>query len=305
MPSRLQASSLLPLWVRRMFAGDAAPEQRRAHGLTLETLGVETYEGSQWVLAAVTLPGAAQLDDAALRATTRSLYGLLCEAVMRDAWKPVRLWNFIPQINRPTSDGLDRYMVFNAGRFEALRPRFATLTTLPTATGVGHQGDDLHVFCLASDRSARAIENPRQCSAYRYSKRFGPHPPCFSRATLVEMIDQDCLLIGGTAAIRGERSIHTTSLRGQLEETFINLEALVERASDGETTFAKTVHELRVFVRRPDDMAQVEQEIRARLPNLRHLETMVAAICRDELLVEIEGVASFPAERRVQTRSAS
>lgn len=277
-----------------MFAARAEPERSCVHGLSLETLRLGAGTDSEWLLVAAALPAAARLDADTLRQRTRDLYCLVCQAVAEAPFSPVRFWNFIPQINRQAGGGLDRYMVFNAGRYEALRPRFAGLTTLPTATGVGHQGDDLHIFCLASDRPGQSVENPRQRPAYRYSGRFGPCPPCFSRATMVELGDRYCLLIGGTAAIRGEASRHPTCLQGQLDETFINLEALVDRASSGRTTLAKSATELRVFVRRPQDSEAVERKIAARLPNLHHLETMSAQICRKELLVEIEGLVSLP-----------
>ena len=32
---------------------------------------------------------------------------------------PVRVWNHLPEIHAPGSDGIDRYMAFNAGRFHA------------------------------------------------------------------------------------------------------------------------------------------------------------------------------------------
>ncbi len=277
-----------------MFAGVAVCDRRDTGASTLAMLRVEAADSSRWLLGVAALNDAAHLDDDALRHGTRELYNRLCEAVAEGPWCPVRFWNFIPQINQPAADGLDRYMIFNAGRYEALQPRVASLTALPTATGVGHDGQDLHVFCLASDGPAHAVENPRQCSAYRYSRRFGPRPPCFSRATALRLAARPSLIIGGTAAIRGEVSKHPTCLKGQLAETFVNLEALVERASGGRATLADSANELRVFVRRLEDMPAVEREIADRLPALRHLETMQAAICRDELLVEIEGLASLP-----------
>src|SRR6187455_2321525 len=108
--------------------------------------------------------------------------------------------------------GLTRYMVFNAGRFAALEElhggRGELERSVASATGVGHKGEDLHVHCLATRAGGRAVENPRQVPAYRYSTRYGPVPPCFARATEVASYGSRTLLVAGTSAVQGEDSTH-------------------------------------------------------------------------------------------------
>ena len=138
-------------------------------------------------------------------------------------------------------------MVFNAGRFAAFADWFRAPQSrsaaqsapvfdrarfhrdIPTATGVGHAGDDLIIHALASALPGRPIENPRQRAAYRYSRKYGPLPPCFARATLVPGTadSQRSLLIGGTASVCGEASVHADDLVAQTAETFRNLDALI------------------------------------------------------------------------------
>ena len=81
--------------------------------------------------------------------------------------------------------GLDRYMVFNAGRFDGYAQWLCASDgfgrLLPTASAVGVISDDLVIYCLASDTRGTPVENPRQKPAYKYSQRYGPMPPCFSR----------------------------------------------------------------------------------------------------------------------------
>ena len=85
--------------------------------------------------------------------------------------------------------GLDRYMVFNAGRYDAYARWYGTPRAFnhapATASAVGVQGADLSIFCLAAQTPGTPIENPRQTPSWRYSTRYGPKPPCFARATVV------------------------------------------------------------------------------------------------------------------------
>src|SRR5258708_39506048 len=133
-------------------------------------------------------------------------------------------------------DGLDRYMVFNAGRFHGYAQWLCASNEfrrlLPTASAVGIISDDLVVYCLASDTRGTPVENPRQKPAYKYSRRYGPMPPCFSRATIANVNGQRRLLVGGTASIVGEDSMHLDDVDAQLEETLKNLEALIDAAAE-------------------------------------------------------------------------
>ena len=75
------------------------------------------------------------------------------------------------------------------------------------------------------------VENPRQVSAYHYSRRFGAIPPCFARATLLTCGGEPLLIVGGTASVVGEESRHIGDLHGQTQETFRNLASVVAAAS--------------------------------------------------------------------------
>ena len=126
-------------------------------------------------------------------------------------------------------DGLDRYMVFNAGRHDAYSDQCGALGT---ASAVGIKGSDLSIHCLALEEPGTPVENPRQTPAWQYSARYGPLPPCFSRATIVDLAGRRTLLIGGTASVVGEDSRHAGEFDAQVEETLLNLEALI-RTADG------------------------------------------------------------------------
>ena len=78
-------------------------------------------------------------------------------------------------------DQLDRYRVFNIGRYDAMCRWFggagAFARTLPAATAVGHPGDHFSVHALGSPAPGVPVENPRQLPAFEYSPAHGIRPP--------------------------------------------------------------------------------------------------------------------------------
>ena len=220
----------------------------------------------------------------------------------------VRLWNFIPQILDPLGKLEHRYMVFNSGRYRALSSCLRHIEQVATASGVGHFDRDFVVHCLTTPTPGRAVENPRQIPAYRYSKRFGPHPPCFARATRLADPDEKVrdpktpprwLLVGGTAAVRGEDSLFPDDFSAQLEETLLNLAAVTRagfQCKDPDPCPKRalaTFESLRVYLVREQDRSILEETLRNWLDPATEIELRHADLCRPELLVEIEGVADL------------
>ena len=219
----------------------------------------------------------------------------------------VRIWNLVPGILEPLDDFHHRYLAFNSGRFTAYLKAYGGSHALDyrvaTATGVGFEGDDLMVHALASEHPGVPFENPRQVSSYRYSERYGTKPPCFSRGTLLEGTTSrpPMLLVGGTASIVGESSLHIGDLDRQLRETFANLASVVGAAPTrefidskeavSEDTALSWYRYLRVYLRPGQAEEAVRDRVRAAFPNLSAFEVFQADLCRDNLLVEIEGWA--------------
>ena len=232
--------------------------------------------------------------------STCRLRGLDAQA----ASHPVRFWAFVPGIHDSLGNGLDRYMAFNAGRHAAYSTHFGCPESfegrVPTASAVGVRGVDLTLHCLAATEPGVPVENPRQIPSYRYSRRFGPVPPCFARATLLGATTAEpLLLVGGTASITGEESAHTGDLVEQCNETVRNLASLVASAAGAPTSeedeasasLLAAFQELRIYYTRPADRDAVATYVRARFPSLRRVEMMHSSLCRLELMVEIEGLA--------------
>jgi hypothetical protein len=253
--------------------------------------------------------GASRLGAEALRARVTDAYIAIAQAVAARRYYPIRFWNFVPGPDTEMAPGLDRYMVFNAGRYDAYARWHGTSRkfshALATASAVGVESSDLVICCLTSTAPGTAVENPRQTPSWQYSARYGPKPPCFARATIVSH-GRDCqLLIGGTASIVGEDSRHIGDAAGQVEETIANLAALIAAARAGrrpgapdtigtdvsDATDISRLNDVRVYVARAQDAALIHALVVDRCPGVTRLEMAVSQICRPELLVEIEGVA--------------
>lgn len=195
----------------------------------------------------------------------------------------LRLWNYLDAINLGDGDA-ERYRLFCDGRASGMQA--ATQAHYPAATAIGRRDGvrTLQVYGLASARPGRAVENPRQVSAWRYPRQYGPTSPTFARGMLDAEGD---LLISGTAAVVGHASAHRDDLEAQLDETFANLDSLLRQA--GVTSRFGEATRLKVYVREPADNATVVERIRDRAPTLGGLLVLTGDICRSELLVEIDG----------------
>jgi chorismate lyase/3-hydroxybenzoate synthase len=220
-------------------------------------------------------------------------------AWLQDAERhPIRFWNYVPGIVEPLDGGIDRYMAFNRGRHAvySAHASLASERSVPCASAVGINGPDLVIDCLASTCGGRPVENPRQRATWRYSRRYGPKPPYFARGTITSLDGRRVLLLAGTASIVGEESRHAGDAPAQTAEIIRNIEALLVNAGASRRRPLEQLTDLRIYVVRPGDAGLVEAEIRARTRPAVRIETVLARVCRPELLVEIEGVADLPAD---------
>ena len=190
-----------------------------------------------------------------------------------------RIWNFLDAINEGAGDA-ERYRLFCQGRAEGLGQ---PLRGYPAASALGRRDGErlLQVIWLAGREPGNAIENPRQVSAFRYPRRYGPSAPTFSRA----MHLHDELMISGTASIVGHETVHAGDVRAQVREAVANLHAVTSAAA----TRSGAVTRVKAYVRHADDVPAVEDELRRCCP-LEPSCVLLADVCRDDLLVELEAV---------------
>ena len=289
----------LPFWIERLLL-EAPVVPLRGRGGRPE---VQRRDSGGWRQLSTAVSGAAALDVLTFQQAVMDAFAAVFDQLgPAGAMHPVRFWAFVPEIHAQLEPDLDRYMVFNAARFAAYSAwyggREAFPSALATASAVGTAGPDLVLHCLASESPGQPIENPRQVPAYRYSRRFGPLPPCFARATVVRpRASAPLLMVGGTASIRGEESMHVGDLAAQIDETLANLASVVSAAtggrSEGRAALAHYRH-LRVYHPREPHRRDVEARLKSAFPELERLEILSAELCRAELLVEVEGLAEGP-----------
>jgi chorismate lyase/3-hydroxybenzoate synthase len=230
--------------------------------------------------------------DNELAEATREAYAtLIAEAQCRGYPWVLRTWHFVPAINRGSGDE-ERYRRFCVGRERALVEAGFGAQDLGAATAVGSHGRDLVIHMLVGAEPGVAVENPRQRSAYRYPRNYGPSRPAFVRALGVPLADGDYgLMISGTASIVGYETRHPGDVMPQLEETVNNLQALLQQAAEvfqrpplgvlnGNSFF-------RVYVRHAGDWPAVAERLRHIWPDAR-MTGLEADICRRDLSLEIE-----------------
>lgn len=202
----------------------------------------------------------------------------------------LKIANYMPAITAPDATvalSRQRYHALSLGRARAFAEANVPLPP-PAACALGTPGAAaITLACLAADRPGQALENPRQISAYRYPERYGPQSPSFSRAMLTPPNDgRRLLLVSGTASIVGHESRHLGDVGAQCAEARANLQALFDASRAAGANPAEPALSFRAYLRRPHDLALVQHYFAAE-PNALFLQ---ADICRDELLVEIEGV---------------
>ena len=230
-------------------------------------------------------------DGGILHASAHAYAALV--AFWRDSDYPhlLRIWNYFDAITLGEGDS-ERYRQFCVGRVQGLGD--VDTRTLPAATAIGSRDGRrvLQVYWLAAREPGLPLENPRQVSAYRYPREYGPQSPTFARA-LLPPSSRVPLLLSGTASIVGHASQHADSLRAQLDETLTNLDSLLGAARERAPTLSPHLDgtsRLKVYVRDATDADAVAAQLEARLGTRVPWLMLHADVCRRELLVEIEGM---------------
>ena len=293
------------------------PEQPQLLHLKVPDLGatLQRCSGSGHNLVSVTLTGVRCLSAAEFQSAVTAAYLTVLSTLSNThSPHPIRMWNFIGDIHRPMGPGVDRYRVFNSGRFEAFSQLAGSpgincertfVRQLPAATGVGETADEVVIHALGARSPGAAIENPLQVPAFAYSTAHGPRPPCFSRAVIAELEplnrttnSRPTLLFSGTASIRGENSTHASDLPAQFDETIRNIEHLAQSVKHPCRFAISGLETARIYYPRSADEQWLRRAARDRLGPSTFIELLPAAICRAELLIEIEGTIAATSPRQ-------
>lgn len=211
----------------------------------------------------------------------------------------VRQWNYIENILGLESNK-QRYQEFNNVRAEYYSNHFNE-TGFPAATGIGMKYGGIIIEFVAVDApEARSLplDNPQQVAAHEYSpvvlngeNNLPKSPPKFERARYLEMFGQKQLFISGTASIRGEKTAGTGNPEEQTRITIENIQHLYsdERIQPLSGNSVKpTYGHARVYLKNRKDFPVVKKTFKTFYGNLP-VVYLLADICREDLLVEIEG----------------
>jgi enamine deaminase RidA (YjgF/YER057c/UK114 family) len=207
----------------------------------------------------------------------------------------VRTWFYL-------SDILAWYPEFNRAR-TAIYGNFGILPgqgngrlKLPASTGIrgespGGAAVALDLLAVAGPPESRPLirqlSNPGQQDAFRYGS-------AFSRGALISQADTTMIQVSGTAAIDEEgRSLYPGDVRGQIDCTFDKIAALIGQEGASLQDIAAAC----VFVKQPEYALVYYERAAARGLETLPAVVMVADVCREELLFEIDAEVAFYPDR--------
>ena len=224
----------------------------------------------------------------------------------------IRQWNYVEDIAHleDPSRATQNYQVFNDVRAKYYDPE-AFPMGYPAATGIGMTtGGVIIGFIAVSDSDCvevKPIRNPRQIDAHQYSEQvlvgkvtgiMGEKcTPKFERGKMV-VLDGTCnMYVSGTASIVGELTLHPDDVEKQTITTIENIFELFSRENQRELGVkfdVRTIEfsHLRIYVKRQEDFSKVEAVCKSML-NSKSFLFLESDICREDLLVEIEGIFSI------------
>ena len=212
----------------------------------------------------------------------------------------VRQWNYIPgilEIHPINGRNLQHYQVFNE-----IRQKYYSTTVFkdgyPAATGIGTRNGnfDLDFFAIKSGQYVQKVglSNPKQHNAYEYHQAFlvgdttlGPikKTPLFERAKMLKTDDETMIFISGTASIIGQETIGIGDIKRQTEITINNMQELIPNLNDLKKLQYTYV---RAYIKEEEDFQTVKSICESSFPKVS-VSYLQADVCRDNLLVEIEG----------------
>ena len=217
----------------------------------------------------------------------------------------VRQWNYVGKIldlSYANGRTMQNYQIFNEVR-NSYYTQYRKCSSFPAATGIGMNSTHVGIDCYAIGNSSNVqiipISNPNQEESYQYGQDVlvgdaivHKQAPQFERAILLKSGASSRLIISGTAAIIGQKTIGIGDVVQQTKTTIDNIETLVSRTNLMNHCFNNEQYPdkysyLRVYVKYRSDITTVKQICTEKYGDVP-MTFVQADICRDNLLVEIE-----------------
>jgi enamine deaminase RidA (YjgF/YER057c/UK114 family) len=217
----------------------------------------------------------------------------------------IRQWNYIEDIAFVEEEGGSRQ---NYQDFNDIRSQYYEMgdfkNGFPAATGIGMNTGGVIIDFIAlseSDQvSVRPIRNPGQVDAHQYSSQvlmgsgIRKCTPKFERAKMISFDSSHYFYVSGTASILGEKTMYPGDVGKQTLTTIENIYRLFSAENQHalgvvfDVTQIRFSH-LRVYVKHQKDIPVVMGICKEKLNSSSSL-FLESDVCREELLVEIEGV---------------
>lgn len=274
-----------------------------------EQLVIAGHSDVSWIHCAHVVPqtAATSVYERSLSAFRRMAQLLASVGARYD--QVIRTWLYLGDIVG-MEGGRQRYMELNRARTDyyadirfsaGRRPPGFNPTMFPASTGIGTEGKDIVMSCIAFDAQrpdiiAMPLENPLQTSAFDYGPCYGLKSPKFARAMALSCGPFATIFISGTASITNSETRHVGDVEKQTQQTLDNIEALIgeenlrRHGMPGLGATLDNVALLRVYIKQKDDYGRTRAVCEKRLGELPTIYA-VADVCRPDLLVEIEGIA--------------
>lgn len=211
----------------------------------------------------------------------------------------VRQWNYIEDI--VGFDGDDqKYQEFNNVRSEFYDTCFEE-KGYPAATGIGMNRGGLIIEFVAvksTEFETSPVDNPGQIAAHSYSEDVLIGEECiikttpkFERARFMEMFGKKLIFISGTASIIGENTVGVNDPVKQTEITIQNIQRLYSKEvlnKISDKLFLSRYGHARVYIKKREHFPAIREVFESHFGN-QPVVYIIADICRNDLLVEIEG----------------
>jgi len=224
----------------------------------------------------------------------------------------VRQWNYIENITHipDKRQNYQHYQIFNDVRSDYYN-KSKFIHGYPSATGIGTDicGLVVNFIAISTAKNMKIVPvmNPGQIDAHKYSqkvlvgsgvdKREDKSSPKFERGKLVRTDEGTKIYISGTAAIIGENTVFPTDVEKQTMATINNIKKLVEsenisKLDDIQPAEKSSYSYVRSYVKHKKDIDIVKRLCEKHFRS-ECFQYVISDICRDNLLVEIEGLIEF------------
>lgn len=222
-----------------------------------------------------------------------------------------RQWNYIEGIIQTKDE--NGILSQNYQDFNDIRAQYYNKVDFkngyPAATGIGTKTGGLNISFYAysgpGSIKIQSVVNPLQTEAFDYSEKvlvggklqddYCKAAPKFDRAKYLGVNNEEYIFISGTAAIRGEETLAINNAKEQTDITIQNMLELLKhdnlQNSEKESISNKfKLLYIKVYVKVLEDKKDIEEVCNHYFPKIPKAY-VIADVCRENLLVEIEGIA--------------